>query len=421
MTVGYLPRVIDQVIEHSLSISGAVMLEGVRACGKTQTGLHHCASSVRLDTDEDARQLASLQPDLVLNGTSPRLIDEWQLAPRLWNAVRQTVDDRRTPGQFILTGSATPADDITRHSGAGRILRLRLRPMSLFESGHSSGEISLRALMDGTRPAGATAPLGLGGLVDRLCVGGWPGLLELAPMDAQQILRSYLDDVARVDVPTADPSVARRDPLRIRRLLVAYARHVASSASAAKIAADTADRTGASIQANTAADYIAALRRTMTIEEQPSWGTHLRSRAIVRQAPVRHFVDPSLAVAALDASPARLLADVNTLGLLFESMVVRDLRVYAQPLDGDVLHYRDSSGQEADAIVQLRDGRWAAVEVKLGNSHADEAAASLHRLVNALDTTKIGEPTALIVVTAGQYAYTRDDGVVVVPLSCLRA
>jgi len=238
-------------------------------------------------------------------------------------------------------------------------------------------------------------------------------------MDAQELLRSYLRDVTLVDLAGVDDGTTRRNPERVRRLLAAYARNISSSASLKKLAADTTTATEAPITPETAATYAGALARIMVVEEQLAWAPHLRSRAVVRQAAVRHFVDPALAVAALNASPERLLSDPNTLGLLFESMVVRDLRVYAQALDGEVLHYRDSNDREADAIIQLRDGRWAAVEVKLGSSRVDEAAASLHAMIDSIDVTKCGQPAALIVINAGQYAYTREDGILVAPLSCL--
>ena len=334
-------------------------------------------------------------------------------------SLRRAVDERRVPGQFILAGSATPADDATRHVGAGRILRLRMRPMSLVECGHSTGAVSLARLLDGESVVGSKSSLELRGIAERLCVGGWPGMQGFSADGAQSLLRSYLDDVARADIQAADDTVARRDPVRIRRLLGAYARHVASPAAMSTIAADTADDLTRQIRADTTAEYLAVLQRVMVIEEQPSWGPHLRSRDIVRKGPIRHFVDPSLAVAGLGAGVERLLRDPVTLGHLFESLVVRDLRVYSQPLDADVLHYRDSAGAEADGIVQLRDGRWAAVEVKLGASQVDAAADSLSVLVAKVDVGKAGEPVARIIITGGEYAYTRPDGVHVVPLACL--
>lgn len=383
------------------------------------TGQHHSASQVRLDVDSDARALAQVSPTVLLQGAAPRLIDEWQLEPHLWNHLRHEVDDRRVPGQFILTGSSTPVDDVTRHSGAGRIVRLRMRPMSLYESGHSSAAVSLDAIISGEPPPAAQSGMALEDLVKRLCVGGWPALQNLSCEDAQFVLRSYLDDVARVDIQVAGASATRRDPERVRRMLDSYARHIATSASIATIAKDTGGEVDVQLYSDTVREYLAALQRIWVVEEQPSWAPHLRSRDIVRKAAVRHFVDPSLAAAALGAGPERLLWDPNTLGLLFESMVVRDLRVYAQALDGEVRHYRDSAGAEADAVLQLRDGRWAVIEVKLASSQVDAAAASLTALVNKIDTSRIGKPAARIVITAGRYAYTRPDGVHVVPLACL--
>jgi predicted AAA+ superfamily ATPase len=418
MTSGYLPRVVDAEIETATKIAGALLIEGVRACGKTVTGEHHAASVVRLDTDPQALAQAELTPELLLDGETPRLIDEWQLAPGLWNQVRRTVDDRRKRGQFILTGSATPADDVTRHSGAGRILRLRMRPMSLFESGHSTGAVSLASIMDGHEVSGSRSGLDLAGVVERLCVGGWPGLQDLTPADAGKVLVSYLDDVARADILAFDDTQPRRNPMGVSRLLRAYSRHVATSASIATLSRDTGED-GAPLASETVNAYLNMLSRVMVVEEQPSWGPHLRSRDKVRQASTRHFVDPSLAVAALGAGPASLIRDPNTLGLLFESMVVRDLRVYVQALGGHILHYRDSSGNEADAVISLRDGRWAVVEVKLNPNHAGEAVASLDRLVNKLDLDRVGPPTARLVITTGEFAYTRPDGAIVAPLATL--
>ena len=329
------------------------------------------------------------------------------------------MDDAQAPGQFLLTGSATPADDVTRHSGAGRILRLRMRPMSLAESGHSTRRVSLSGILGGAPISGDRSPMTVPHIAERISIGGWPALQDLSAPDAQKLLRSYLDDVARVDVKLLEESGRSRDPARLRRLIAAYARHVATSASMSTIAADTASPQSKDVNRDTAAEYVDLLARLMVVEEQPSWAPHLRSRATVRQAPIRHFVDPSLAVAAMGASADRLLADPNTLGLLFESMAIRDLRIYAQALDGDVLHYRDSTGAEADAIVHLRDGRWAIIEVKLADSRVDAAAQALNALVARIDTDKVGKPVARIIVTGGQYAYTRPDGVIVVPLACL--
>lgn len=413
----YRERTVDRLLDRSLGIAGAVLIEGVRACGKTATGLKHSASAVRFDTDDAALELAGISPKVILDGDTPRLFDEWQLAPQLWNHVKRAVDDRGAAGQFILTGSATPADDVTRHSGAGRILRIRMRTMSLAESGHSNSQVSLCEIMDGAAEVSGSANLEIENIAGHICAGGWPGLQSLSPTEAQVILRSYLEDVARADVIDSDG--VKRDPARVRKVLSAYARHVSTPATLATISADSAGSSSNGVHVDTVRSYLDVLERVMVVEEQLSWGPHLRSRDVVRKGPIRHLVDPSLAVAALGGSVERLLADPRSFGLLFESLAIRDLRIYAQGIDGEIRHYRDSAGAEADAIIQLRNGRWAAVEVKLGDNQVTAAVESLHRLVRKIDTSVAGEPVALVVITGGKYAYTRPDGVHVVPIGCL--
>lgn len=413
----YLPRIIDETLKEYLGVIGGVLLEGPRACGKTATGSHHAASMLRLDTDNTARELAAIDPALVLEGDAPRLIDEWQTVPEVWNHVRHAIDDRGRPGQFLLTGSAVPSDDVTRHTGAGRIVRVKMRPMSLYESGESRGDISLSALMDGDDESRGRSDIGLRELTEAIVRGGWPTLLGAKPRLAQEVLRSYLDDIARLDVQRVDEG-RRRDAARVKQLIVALGRNVATDVSIAALAADTSAGEDP-IRPGTAREYLDALERVMVIEDQPSWGPHLRSRYTVRKAPKRHFIDPSLAAAAVNATPERLLTEPSYLGLLFESMVVRDLRIYSQRMGGVVRHYRDSSGREVDAVVTRDDGAWAAVEVKLGERQADSAAASLLSFASHVDTAAVGHPTALVVITAGTYAYTRPDGVRVVPLGML--
>ncbi|WP_248305729.1 DUF4143 domain-containing protein [Agromyces sp. H66] len=289
--------------------------------------------------------------------------------------------------------------------------------MSLFESGHSNGRVSLAAIAEGRAIGAAQSSLTLREVAERLCVGGWPGLQRMSAADAQQVLGSYLDDVARVDLARLD-GTRRHDPARVRRLLVSLARNTATEASVASIARDTGGE-GAAIDSDTVSEYLTALERLMIIEDQPSWAPHLRSRDVVRKAAKRHFTDPSLAAAALNASPARLLSDPNTLRLLFESLVVRDLRVYAQSFGAQIRHYRDSAGREVDAIIEMPDGAWTAVEVKLGTSQVDDAVASLDAFVQRIDTAQSGAPRARMVMTVGGYAYTRDDGVLVVPIGAL--
>lgn len=415
----YRPRIADVELTRTLTSAGAALIEGPRACGKTATALHAAASSVRLDIEPNAQQLALAVPEALLDGPRPRLIDEWQLAPSLWNQVRHAVDTARKPGQFILTGSAVPADDTTRHTGAGRFRRLRMRPMSLHESGFSSGDVSLRSIFEtGAGRVSGTGILSVQQLIERTVVGGWPGLQHLETDSATEQLASYLDDVSRVDLARLE-GAPQRDPVRIQRLFRALARSVATEAANSTIATDLSD-SGDTVRGDQVGTYLRELERIFVVEPQPSWSTHLRSRDTVRKAAKRHFVDPSLAAAALGAGPERLLDNLEYFGQLFESIAVRDLRVYSQPLGGRVYHYRDSSGTEVDAIIELRDGTWAAFEVKLAETKAIEAAKSLLRFRSKLDPNKTAAPIALVVITGGHYAYTLENGVHVIPISALK-
>lgn len=412
----YRARVVDRELTELLASIGAVVIEGPKACGKTETARRVAASEVRLDVDPNARQAAAVDPSLVLQGAAPRLVDEWQLAPGLWNHVRRAVDDRRAVGQFVLTGSAVPADDATRHTGAGRVARLRMRPMSLFESGHSTGQVSLAGMLDGASPRAPDVGTTVTTLAERVSVGGWPGLLHQPVESAQRAVRSYVDEVRRTDIQRVD-GVAR-DPDKVLLLMRSLARNVSTMVSLSTLARDVTGSEEA-LAKNTVSGYYDALTRLMVVEDQPAWGPHLRSRSRVRTSPRRHFVDPSLAVAVLRATPDRLLTDLNLLGFLFESLVVRDLRIYAQACDAEVLHYKDNTDLEVDAIVEMADGRWAAFEVKLGARAVDEGADSLLRFASRVDTTKCGLPLLLGVITGTGLAYTRPDGVAVVPIGVL--
>jgi predicted AAA+ superfamily ATPase len=415
--MSYRPRIVDTELKARLEGTGAVVIEGPRACGKTATARNISASEALLDIDENTRQAVTVNPSIVLDGETPRLIDEWQLAPAIWNHVRRAIDDRRKPGQFILTGSAVPADDITRHSGAGRITRLRMRPMSLFELGRSSGSASLSRLLSGERMGDAKSELTIPDIAGEVAFGGWPGLRAAGIEQGLRTLRAYIDEIRRIDVSRVDEK--RRDPARVGRLLVSLARNVATHAAATTLAADAAGSDGP-LHDDTVREYLDVLERLMVVENQPAWAPHLRSRYALRSAPKRHFVDPSLAVAALRATPERLLRDLRLFGFLFESLVVRDLRIYAQAADAEVLQYRDSGGLEVDAIVEGVDGRWAAFEVKLDTSRIDEAAANLLRFTRKIDTDKCGEPAALGVIIAGTFGYVRKDGIQVIPIGALR-
>ena len=414
----YLKRVIDAELKERIASAGAVVLEGPKACGKTETAMQVAASSVFLDLDSAARTSVDIDPRLTLSGATPRLIDEWQIAPAIWNGVRREVDTRKLPGQFILTGSATPADDHTRHTGAGRFAHLRMRPMSLFEMGASNGEISLSSLLRGETVSAPDPGLGLRELLEVLCRGGWPAYTRLSLPAALRAVQDYVRDIFRADIHTVDG--IRRDPLRVQAVVESLARHVATEVTHASIAADVAVPAG-SLDIDTVAAYVNALERLMIVEHQAPWAVHLRSRSRVRSSRRFHFVDPSLAVAALGAGPESLLADLNTTGLLFESMVIRDLRVYSQSLGGEVRHYRDNTGLEIDAVVTTADARWCACEVKLSSAPhiVDAAAAQLLKFAQRVDTTRCGEPSALLVITAGGYGYRRPDGVTVVPIGVL--
>lgn len=412
----YRSRIADGELAARLAYAGAVVIEGPRASGKTWTARQFARSEVLLDVDDQARRLARLEPSELLIGETPRLIDEWQLEPQVWNHVRRAVDDRQAKGQFILTGSAVPRDDVTRHSGAGRFSRLRLRPMSLFELGHSVGAVSLRAVLNGDGVTGCEARLAIRDLAWITCVGGWPAHLHGSAAEGIRGNRDYLAEVTRVDVRRVNG--IRHDPGRVTRLIQSLARNVATCTSLSTIVADLGGSEPPPTE-RTARNYITALERLMLVEDQPPWGPHLRSRSRLRVSPKRHFVDPSLATAALRADPDHLVQDVAWFGLLFESMVIRDLRAYAQAMGARVYHYRDNTGLEVDAIVDAGLHRWAAFEIKLGSHRIDDAARSLLKFADRVDTDRLGEPSALAVIVHDGYGYTRPDGVAVIPIGAL--
>ena len=412
----YLTRVADSVLERRLRSAPAGLIEGPRACGKTTTARRRAASEVLLERSMASVSLASMGSLAVLEGDSPRLVDEWQLVPDIWDMVRRETDRRGQPGQFILTGSADPPFEIKQHSGVGRVARLQMRPLSLFESGLSTGAVSLQALFDGEECSAPAPSPALEDVVDAICRGGWPLCHRMDSDDAQDFVIDYLDELAKVEVSSVDGT--RRDPAGVARLLISLARNVSSEAATSTLAADTGGERP--IDPRTAAAYHTALGRLFVVEDVPAWAPRLRSRSRLRGAPKRQLVDPSLAAAALGADRGRLLGDLETLGLLFESLCVRDLRVYAQPLRATLSHYRDNTGLEVDAVLRRRTGDWIAVEVKLGGRAAvDAAAASLLRLRDRVDPAGVGEPKRLVVLTAAGYAYERTDGVAVAPITCL--
>ncbi len=413
----YLPRIVDAELAERLSATGAVVIEGPKACGKTATAETVAASAVFLDVDAAAREMVDVDPASVLEGDTPRLVDEWQTKPAIWNHIRKSVDRRGLPGQFVLTGSAVPADDITRHTGAGRLTRLRMRPMSLFEAGQSTGEISLAGLLAGEPQRSARSILAIRRLAELVCAGGWPGNLGRNLAQAMRANRDYLSEIQRADIQQAGDK--RRDPVKVGRLLQSLARNVATPASVATLARDVRG-TGPAFKDSTAAEYLEVLERLMIVEDQPAWSPHLRSRTTLRKTPVRHFADPSLAVAASRATPSRLIGDLATLGLLFESMVIRDLRVYAQAADAHVFHYREKDGLEVDAIVEDGEGRWAAFEVKLGERRIAEGMANLAKIAKRMKaSSNYGEPAALAVIVPSGYGAVPNGRVGVIPIGTM--
>jgi len=409
----YLARVVDEELADRLATSGAVVIEGPKASGKTATAAQVAKSEVRFDTDDEARTALAVEPPLVLSGDYPRLLDEWQVAPSVWNHVRRHIDDSGgSPGQFILTGSSVPDDDINRHTGAGRFSFLRMRPMTLYETGHTNGAVSLSALIQGDRPASSDPGLSVTDIAERIVVGGWPAHFDSPPETAMRANRDYLRQVREVEVNQVAGG-RRRDPQRIGALLQSLGRNVASEVKRRVLATES------SLTEPTVDNYLDILARLMLVEDQPAWSPSMKSAARLRRAPKRHFVDPSLAVATSDAAgPEALLRELSHLGSLFESLVVRDMRVLAQPLGGTVFHYRDSNDLEVDLVIQF-DGSWAAFEVKLNPNGIDKGAKALLRLEQNINTDVWGKPKCLGVVTATGYAYERDDGVMVFPIGTL--
>ena len=414
----YHRRFTDKALAERLRSSGAVLIEGTKGCGKTETATQMAKSVVRFDADEQVKIKMEIDPKIVLTGAVPCLLDEWQEYPQIWNYVRREVDERKQKGQFILTGSATPDDKARRHSGAGRFSVIRMRPMSLYEKDWSSGEVSLAALMCGDAPASEPVAFDIGELAEKITLGGWPGLIGESVSAGLRFVTDYVSLIAEVDLSRV--SEKRRDPYKVTRLLQSLARNISTEATLAAIAKDTGGSDG-DIDDETAAEYLAALERLMAVDNLPAWNTHIRSSDMLRKSPKRHFADPSLAVGALGLSVDKLTADLNYFGLLFESLVIRDLRIYADMSGGKVFHYRDSRRLEIDAIVERADGTWGAFEIKLGIGAVDAAAENLLKFAAKIDTDKAKAPSTLTVITGNGFAYRRADGVNVVPVSVLTA
>lgn len=416
---GYLPRVADKLLAGKLKTAGAVHIQGPKWCGKTATAQRLASSCVYLqdpDRGPALLELASLKPSALLEGEEPRLLDEWQMAPQLWDAVRFAIDQGHGRGRFILTGSSTPRrSQRPAHTGIGRIVRFSMSTMSLFESGESTGQVSLARLFDGCADVAGMSELDVEDIAFIVCRGGWPeAVTEGDDSIALGMARDYVAELLDSDIEEMDGT--RRNKTWMRSIMRSYARNVSTQAALTTIANDMQ---GEPPSQDTISEYVDALHRACVVDDVQAWNPRLRSKTAVRTSPTRHFVDPSIAAAMLHAAPSKLLTDFETFGLLFESLCIHDLRVYANAAGGAVYHYRDKTGLEADAVIVLDDGRWALVEVKLGGGHIDEAAAHLRKLADRVDCAHEGEPAFLMVLTATTAAYQREDGVVVVPLAML--
>ncbi|MCF0204688.1 MAG: ATP-binding protein [Muribaculaceae bacterium] len=424
----YKPRVADAILEKKLKSSGAVLVEGPKWCGKTTTAEQQ-AKSINYVSDPMSLQrnqiLAEMNINALLDGDKPKLLDEWQVIPQLWDAVRFAVDHSKGIGQFIMTGSAVPPDDKEQnkihHTGTGRITTMMMRPMSLWESGDSSGEVSLRELFENPgKPIFSEPRLTLDDVAFLMCRGGWPIATTLEHEYALETAFSYYNAVTEIDISRIDG--VKRSVSRTKRLMRSLARHQGSQVALTGIKADMATNDTDSLDVETISSYIEALKKIFVIEDMEAWNPNLRSKAAIRAADTRYYVDPSIATAALGVGPKDLVKDLKTMGLLFETMAVRDLRVYAEALNGNVFHYRDSNGLECDSVIHLRNGMYGLVEIKLGGKTLiDEGAATLNKFESTIDTEKMKTPSFKMILTAvGNLAHKRDDGIYVVPISSLK-
>ncbi len=424
---GYRRRIMDGLLEKKLQAKGAVLIEGPKWCGKTTTAGEAARSRMMLaktDTREQFRRLLEIDTDAALSGEAPMLLDEWQTVPKLWDAVRYSVDSRRKMGQFILTGSAVPDKEAERqmeHSGTGRFAWLTMRPMSLFESGESNGMVSLGNLFAAPEKVLARNELKLPDIAFLICRGGWPMAVDLPREAALEQAFDYYDAVTKEDIVKVDG--VKRASERVRRLMRAYARHQGTQSSVATLRNDLCANDSSTLDENTITSYLDALRKIFVVEDLPAWNPNLRSRTAIRTADTRYFVDPSIAAAALGLGPEDLMNDLDTMGFFFEAMCIRDLRVFTDSLGGNVYHYRDKNGLECDAVLHLRNGHYGLIEIKLGGeSLINDGAKSLNALEAQIDTSRMKPASFKMILTAvGEYAYRRsEDNVYVVPLGCLK-
>ena len=423
----YKHRIMDSLLKKKLQAKGAILIEGPKWCGKTTTAEEIASSKVmlaRTDVKNNFKNLLEIDIEAALSGEPPMLIDEWQTVPKLWDAVRYTVDHRRKMGQFILTGSAVPnkeTEDEIEHSGTGRFAWLTMRPMSLFESGESNGKVSLEQLFTNPDKLLEKNELKLQDIAFLICRGGWPIAVELPEEAALEQAFDYYDAVTKEDIINVDG--VKRVSERAQRLMRAYARHQGTQASIATLKEDLKANDNATLDEDTISSYLDALRKIFVIEDMPAWNPNLRSKTAIRTTDTRYFVDPSIATAALGLGPADLMSDLKTMGFFFETMCVRDLRVFAEALNGKVYHYRDKSGLECDAVVHLRNGQYGLIEIKLGGETLiKEGVATLTALANQIDTERMKAPAFKMILTAtGEHAYRRpEDGIYVVPIGCLK-
>ena len=421
MNPDYIKRLSDEKLKLLLRAKGAVLIEGPKWCGKTSSA-EEVAGSVLYMQDADNSKTniltAQTKPSLLLEGETPRLLDEWQVAPELWNAVRFAVDRRRKNGQFILTGSVIPARTDDMHTGTGRIARMKMRTMSLFETGDSTGEVSLGALFDGNSDMEGKSCLSIEKLAFVINRGGWPAIAkETDEKIALTVAADYIEAVANEDISKADG--IEKNPERVKALMRSLSRNISGEARSTTIFNDLIANDESLSQA-TIHQYIDALKKIFVVEDLPAWSVKLRSKTAIRTTAKRHFTDPSIATASLRATPKRLLSNFNTFGPLFESLCIRDLRIYAESADGGVFHYRDKSGFEIDAVIQLADGRWGAAEIKMGAAGVEAAVDNLLKFSRIVDTKKMNEPSFLMVLTATEYAFKMKNGVWIIPIGCLR-
>lgn len=418
----YKPRIIDKTVAKYLSTFGAVCIEGPKWCGKTWTSSHHSNSEFLIGDPANNfqnRKLAEMSPSLVLEGETPRLLDEWQEVPPIWDAVRYTVDRRAEKGQFILTGSSTPKRKGVLHSGAGRIGKLRMRTMSLYESGESSGAVSLEDLCNGKLTPALTGEVDLRDLANYTVRGGWPGNLNVAQEDASLLPQSYLDAILDDDSQRIDDK--KYDVAKMRLLLHSLARNESTTATKKKLLNDIREFDDETIDADTVTTYLDVFDRLFLLDNQPPFSTNIRSSVRVKQAEKRHFCDPALACALLKATPDRLIGDLETFGFLFEALVERDLKIYAESFGANLFHYQDYNNKEIDAVIELEDGRWCAFEIKLGANQIDKAATELVALRNSIEQEGGISPSVLCVICGlSNAAYVRPDGVFVVPITALK-